>query len=79
MTEATRDLFMEWFQRFGATLRDDEYEGIIEALVEHDRQVAERAWRDGYYAGKRDYAGSITGGLSISTPNPHAKGEQSDG
>ncbi len=44
MSEAKRDLFMEWFQRFGTTLRDDEYEGIIEALVEHDRQVAERAW-----------------------------------
>lgn len=32
----------------------------------------EQAWRDGYFAGKRDYAGSITGGVSISTPNPYS-------
>lgn len=30
-----------------------------------------QAWRDGYYAGKRDYAASITGGVSISSPNPY--------
>jgi len=30
-----------------------------------------QAWRDGYSTGKQDYAGSITGGLSISTPNPY--------
>lgn len=32
----------------------------------------EHAWRDGYFTGKRDYAGSITGGVSISTPNPYS-------
>lgn len=40
-------------------------------LAERDREIAEKAWRDGYYTGKRDYAGSITGGVSISTANPH--------
>ena len=30
-----------------------------------------QAWRDGYSAGKRDYAASITSGASISTPNPY--------
>ena len=33
---------------------------------------AERAWREGYYTGKRDYAGSVMGGMSISTPNPYS-------
>ena len=42
-------------------------------LSTHDAVVAERAWREGYYTGKRDYAGSIMGGMSISTPNPYAE------
>lgn len=29
------------------------------------------AWREGYYAGKRDYAGSITAGQPMSTQNPY--------
>lgn len=33
----------------------------------------ERAWREGYYTGKRDYAGSVTGGVPISTPNPYTE------
>jgi len=44
----------------------------VEALfAAHDREVAERAWREGYYTGKHDYAGSLMGGQSISTPNPY--------
>ncbi|HWV44633.1 MAG TPA: hypothetical protein VN039_01170, partial [Nitrospira sp.] len=46
-------------------------------LPAHDEQVRadtlresrEQAWRDGYYTGKRDYAGSIMGGMPMSTPN----------
>ena len=30
-----------------------------------------QAWRDGYYAGKGDYAASVTSGVSIRTPNPY--------
>ena len=37
------------------------------------KTAMERAWREGYYAGKRDYAGSITGGVPISTPNPYGQ------
>lgn len=33
----------------------------------------ELAWREGYYTGKRDYAGSVMGGQAISTPNPYAQ------
>lgn len=43
---------------------------IRELLAEVDA-LAGRAWRHGYYTGKRDYAGSITGGLPITTPNPY--------
>lgn len=44
-------------------------------LADHDRQTAEQAWRSGYYTGKRDYAGSITGGIPISTPNPYQENQ----
>jgi len=36
------------------------------------RAQNERAWRDGYYTGKRDYAGSIMAGEWIATPNPYS-------
>jgi len=33
---------------------------------------AERAWCEGYYTGKHDYALSVASGDLISTPNPYS-------
>lgn len=47
----------------------------VRAALLYSRFMAERAWQEGYSAGKRDYAGSITGGMSITTPNPYSATE----
>lgn len=39
---------------------------------------AEQAWREGYDTGKRDYAGSVMGGASITTENPYLTIEGQD-
>lgn len=50
---------------------------VAEVTEQAVRELAlielEQAWRSGYYTGKRDYAGSVTGGMSISTPNPYTE------
>lgn len=50
-------------------------------IVTHSAEC-EQAWCEGYYTGKRDYAGSVMGGTPISTPNPYtsriARGEGSE-
>lgn len=46
---------------------------VVARMQAEARQIdRERAWREGYYTGKRDYAVSITGGQPISTPNPYS-------
>jgi hypothetical protein len=49
-------------------------------LRKHERRAVQdaalaAAWRQGYYTGKRDYAGSIMGGQPLSTPNPYIEQE----
>ncbi|WRS29626.1 hypothetical protein U6G28_08870 [Actinomycetaceae bacterium MB13-C1-2] len=54
-------------------------EDMLTFIGEFDRWLAEvqaAAWMSGYYTGKRDYAGSITGGIPISTPNPYQETDQ---
>ena len=75
-TEEVREGFGEAFVGDGSMVDPDDVrrENKIEFdrwLAEHDRQVAERVWREAYYTGKRDYAGSIMGGSSMSTDNPY--------
>lgn len=40
------------------------------------RSELANAWRQGYYSGKRDYAGSLMAGMPISTPNPFEEGQE---
>lgn len=62
-------------ERDAALVRNDDL------IVTHSAEC-EQAWREGYYTGKRDYAGSVMGGTPISTPNPYtariARGEGSE-
>lgn len=50
----------------------------VRAAMSVARFMAERAWQEGYSAGKRDYAGGIMGGMSITTPNPYSVTEETE-
>lgn len=70
-TDNVREAFVEQRSSSEADL-ERERAAFDRWLTEMMRLVAEKAWRDGYYTGKRDYVGSVTGGRSISTPNPYS-------
>ena len=70
---------LDALENANTTLAEDlRYQRRLEAKLARieEQPSAEFVWRDGYFTGKRDYAGSITGGRPISTPNPYSK-EQS--
>jgi hypothetical protein len=77
MTAQVRYGYADWeSDRDGWNKRVAEFDrwlSELEAKIRADERakIGATAWRDGYYTGKRDYAGSITGGMPISTPNPY--------
>jgi hypothetical protein len=62
----------------GRNLTSQEVFALVESAMAAGKAEAEtqpwklaQTWRDGYYTGKRDYAGSVMGGMPIRTPNPY--------